>query len=324
MNTLLIGINAKFIHSNPAIRSIRDYAMEKSRLTFNIAEFTINQRVENILSEIFLLQPQIIGFSCYIWNFELIKRLVSELKMVLPGCVVFLGGPEVSYNAPEVLDKTDADIVVVGEGESVCTQLVLALESGSALETVDGLAFRTKQSIVCTKPQKLLNMDEIPFVYTSKNADLENLEHRIIYYESMRGCPFNCQYCLSGNDKSGGSSVRTRTLSQVFSHLDFFLEKRVRQVKFVDRTFNFDKNYAISIWKYLNQHDNGYTNFHFEIAAELLDAEILDFLPTVRRGFFQLEIGVQSTNKETLKCIKRITKIGELRRIISRDRKSVV
>lgn len=310
MDILMIGINAKFIHSNLAIRSIQQYAAEHGGVHLHRAEFTINQRVEFILPEIYKRKPQVVGFSCYIWNFEMVKRLANELKKVLPQTFVFFGGPEVSFNAEEVLRTTAADCVVCGEGEQSVTDLARCLEQSGDLHTVCGIVFRDGNDIVSTPPAPLLPMADVPFVYD----DLSDLEHRILYYESSRGCPFQCQYCLSGN----GQRVRMRPLEQVYRHLDFFLAHRVRQVKFVDRTFNCDRRYALSIWKYLHEHDNGYTNFHFEIAAELLNEEMLAFLPQVRKGFFQFEIGVQSTNPKTLEHIKRITKIDELRVIVKR------
>lgn len=315
MKTLLVGINAKFIHSNLAIRSISKYAKEIHNLDIDIAEYTINQRCEFILQEIYKQDPDILGFSCYIWNFELIKRLCNEIKKILPDTIIVLGGPEVSFNANEVLKSTDADLVVMGEGEEIFSNLILKLHNNPILNEnsildVLGVAYKINEKIIINECAFPPQMDNLPFVY----EDIQDLNHKIIYYESSRGCPFRCQYCLSG----AGSKVRTLSLDRVFSDLKFFLDKKVRQVKFVDRTFNFNKKYALAIWKFLHENDNGYTNFHFEIAAELLDDEIIDFLKCVRKGFFQFEIGVQSTNPKTLEHIKRITKINELRVIIKK------
>lgn len=310
IKTLLVGINAKFIHSNLAIRSLKEYAKQHYRIPIQISEYTINQRVEWILSEIYKQSPDIIGFSCYIWNYEMIKHLVCELKKVLPNTVIFLGGPEVSYSAKQVLLDTPADAVIMGEGEQVCAQLIDAIIHHHPLEQIHGITYRTKQQIIENPPANLLPMADIPFVY----QDMTDFKHRIVYYESSRGCPFHCQYCLSCND----NQVRFRPLEQVFEHLNFFLTHHVRQVKFVDRTFNCKKSYAMAIWRYLQAHDNGYTNFHFEIAAELLDEEMLSFFPSVRKGLFQFEIGVQSTNPLTLKHIQRNTQIEKLRTIIRR------
>lgn len=315
-NSLLIGINAKYIHSNLAIRSIRDFAENHFGLGVNIAEFTINQQPDFILSQIYKKMPDILGFSCYIWNYELIKRLVSELKKILPDTFIFLGGPEVSYDPDQVLKQTCADCVVIGEGEKSCSELICALNTGKPLSSVAGIVWKENGLIRKTPCGPPLSMEDLPFVYDREN--LSKLEHRILYYESSRGCPFHCQYCLSGE----GSQVRFLPLETVYRHLDFFLSQKVRQVKFVDRTFNCNKRYAMSIWQYLQQHDNGVTNFHFEIAAELLDHETITFLQTVRKGLFQFEIGVQSTNPKTLEQIQRITKIDLLREIISKLQKN--
>lgn len=308
MKTLLVGINAKYIHSNLAIRYLRDYAADRGETGILLQEFTINQRIEQILPEIYRTAPELIGFSCYIWNFSMVKRLVSELKKVLPNCLVLLGGPEVSYNAEEALRETPADFIICGEGEEAFFRLLDALRNGADLQTVSGLAYRAGKEIRVTSPAPLLSMDDLPFVYRS----MDDLEYKIIYFESSRGCPFSCQYCLSCNDRR----VRFMSLTKVYQALDFFLAQKVRQVKLVDRTFNCNSAYAMSIWRYLSEHDNGVTNFHFEIAAELLDDDTLAFLKTVRRGQFQFEIGVQSTNPRTLKAIQRITQLSLLRHII--------
>ncbi|MBS1474218.1 MAG: B12-binding domain-containing radical SAM protein, partial [Massilimaliae sp.] len=197
MKTLLVGINAKYIHSNLAIRYLRDYAAERGETGILLQEFTINQRIEQILPEIYRTAPELIGFSCYIWNFSMVKRLVSELKKVLPNCLVLLGGPEVSYNAEEALRETPADFIICGEGEEAFFRLLDALRNGADLQTVSGLAYRAGTEIRVTSPAPLLSMDDLPFVYRS----MDDLEHKIIYFESSRGCPFSCQYCLSCNDR---------------------------------------------------------------------------------------------------------------------------
>lgn len=309
MKTLLIGINAKFIHSNLAIRYLKEYAQIYYQQTLDLIEFTINQRAEFILAEIYRQSPDIIGFSCYIWNFELVVRLISEMKKILPNTIIFLGGPEVSYDPEQVLTAVPADIIVSGEGEETVSLLVKALKEDTPLTDIPGLTFRQQENILRTGAAPLPKLEQLPFVY----HNIEDLEHRILYYESSRGCPFRCQYCLSCY---GG--VRFRPLEQVFTHLDFFLKKRVAQVKFVDRTFNCNPKFAMAVWKYLSEHDNGCTNFHFEIAAELLNEEMLSFLPTVRKGLFQLEIGVQSTNPKTLEHIQRNTEIEKLRIYLKR------
>lgn len=307
--TLLVSINAKFIHSNLAIRSLKAYTEKNLPITVDIAEFTINQPIDVIMREIYQISPDIIGFSCYIWNFESVKLLLCELKKLLPHCVFLLGGPEVSYNPDEVIAETGADIVMIGEGEHTFLSLMQALLVGHSYADVNGIVYQAEGKIMITPPNEPLDLKEVPFVYGDDFSDLQN---RIVYYESSRGCPFHCQYCLSG----GNGGVRFLPLERVYSDLAHFLKANLRQVKFVDRTFNCNKQYSMAIWRYLCEQDNGITNFHFEIAAELLDDEMIDYLNHARKGLFQLEIGVQSTNVQTLTAIKRITLPDKLTPII--------
>lgn len=310
MKSLLVSINAKFIHSNLAIRSIKTYAEHNLPIKVDIAEFTINQPLDVIMREIYITKPNFIGFSCYIWNYEYIKKIVSELKKVLPNCIIMLGGPEVSYNPHEVIKQTGADIITISEGEKSCCDLLDAIMNSKPYSDVKGIVYKSGNDIIVNEPSPLLNLDDIPFVY---GEDFSEFENRIIYYESSRGCPFKCKYCLS----SDSNGVRFLSLDRVCSDLSHFLKANVRQVKFVDRTFNCDKKKAMAIWHYLIEHDNGVTNFHFEIAAELLDNEMIEYLNTARKGLFQLEIGVQSINKETLCAITRITLPDKLTPIIT-------
>ena len=317
MNFLLAAINAKYIHSNLGIYSLRRYALEKlcpaadsgteagrrGRPRIEMAEYTINHQMERILEDIYRQSPDVVGFSCYIWNILYVKEIVRDLKKVMPKVHIWLGGPEVSYDAAEILrELPEAELVMMGEGEQTFTDLVRLYErdmgSRDALMQVSGIAFRDGGGTVClNRPAPLMNLDDIPFVY----GDLSGMEHRIIYYESSRGCPFSCSYCLSSIDKS----VRFRSLELVKRELAFFLEHRVPQVKFVDRTFNCKKSHAMEIWLFLLEHDNGVTNFHFEISADLLDEEELALLKRMRPGLIQLEIGVQTTNPDTIREIRR-------------------
>lgn len=290
----LIGINAKFIHSNLAIRSIGAYVEKTTKIPIDICEFTINQPLELIIREIYKLAPDLLGFSCYIWNYELVKKLTRELKKILPKLQIYLGGPEVSYDCEEVKSETDCTGVISGEGEKAFADIVANFA---------GLKPLPESPIP-------IPLEEIPFVY---NFSKENqLANRIYYYEASRGCPFHCEYCLS----SGSGGVRFLPLERVFADLGQFLKAKVRQVKLVDRTFNCNKAYAMSIWKFLADNDNFCTNFHFEIAAELLDDEMIAFLQTVRAGLFQFEIGVQSTNEPTLQAISRNTDTEKLTRTV--------
>lgn len=299
MKTLLVGINAKFIHSNLAIRCLKKYTEEKQNIKIDICEYTINQQQELIMREIYKQKPDVIGFSCYIWNYELIKNLVFELKKLMPNVIIFLGGPEVSFNSIEVLETVPCDLVICGEGEEIFCEFITCLNENKNYFNVKGITYRLNDEIIQNEQMPPIKLDDVPFVYD----EFFNLENRIVYYEASRGCPFKCQYCLS----SGSKGVRFLSLKRVFRDLKVFLDANVRQVKFVDRTFNCNKDYSMAIWKFLSENDNGITNFHFEMAAELIDEEMINFLHTVRKGLFQFEIGVQSTNKKTLKAIKRAT-----------------
>lgn len=296
MKTLLIGINAKYIHSNLAIRYLKAYALSKGEFDIQLAEFTINQQLDLILREILKIKPSIIGFSCYIWNFDYIQKLVVTLKKLLPNVIIFLGGPEVSFNALEVITQTSCDAVICGEGEQAFFELLTSIQRGEPISEI----------IECSKS---VSLDDIPFVYTN----YDDLQNRIVYYEASRGCPFNCQYCLSGSE----GSVRVLSHERVFSDLEKFLKAEIPQVKFIDRTFNANRSYAMDIWRFLSSNDNGITNFHFEIAAELLTDEMIEFLQTTRQGLFQFEIGVQSTNPPTLLAIKRNTDTELLTKIVT-------
>lgn len=313
MKYLLAAINAKYIHSNLGIYSLKRYAEEALKSSKNteeiqieLGEYTINHQMDQILQDIYRRNPDVAGFSCYIWNILFVKELVRNLKKVMPQVRIWLGGPEVSYDAEHILTELpEADLVMLGEGEETFRQLVElserkmeGQEERDAWSELRGIAYRTEEGAVhSTGPAVLMNLDEIPFSY----ENLEGLDHRIIYYESSRGCPFSCSYCLSSIDKS----VRFRSLSLVKQELLFFLERKVPQVKFVDRTFNCKKSHSMEIWRFLLEHDNGVTNFHFEVSADLLGEEELSLIRQMRPGLIQLEIGVQTTHPETIAEIRR-------------------
>lgn len=307
-STLLVGINAKFIHTNLAIRSLKANAGEYESQV-EIAEYTINHRREEILQGIYQKKPAILGFSCYLWNIEYVMCLVCDLKKILPDITIMLGGPEVSYHPEEVLRQhEEIDLVMVGEGERTFYEYMLYRqeEAGkTALADIAGLVYREGKEIRRTAPRPALDMDELVFPY----RDLEGLEHRILYYESIRGCPFSCSYCLSSIEKT----VRFKSPEKTEGELDFFLRHQVPQVKFVDRTFNCNHDYAYRIWKYIGEHDNGITNFHFEIGGDLLRQEDFELLDTFRPGLVQFEIGVQSTNPDTIQAIRRTMNLQTLR-----------
>ena len=318
MKVLLAAINAKYIHSNLGIYSLKTYGEKMLKewglaeeAKVSLAEYTINHQMEQILQDIYKRKPDVIGFSCYIWNISYVKMILADIKKVLPDVKIWAGGPEVSYHAEAFLKEEPAvDIVMMGEGEITFAHFLKALLEGEELKQVPGLMLRNDDgTITDTGFRQVMDMSQIPFPYAF--MDMKELEHRIIYYESSRGCPFSCAYCLSSIDKK----LRFRSLDLVLPELEWFLQAKVPQVKFVDRTFNCKKSHAMAIWQYIRDHDNGITNFHFEIAADLLDKDELDLLSTMRPGLVQLEIGVQSTNEKTLETIRRKTDIEEIRQI---------
>lgn len=315
MKVLLTAINAKYIHSNLGVYCLKAYAekkLEKKGLCaeIRICEYTINNQMEKILGDLYRKKPDIAAFSCYIWNIAYVRRLLTDLKKVLPKVQIWLGGPEVSYNAEEILTElSQAAGVIVGEGEETFQELLASFLTGKTdLSQIPGLVYRDQGGAIRkTGPRLAMDLNQIPFVY----GNLEQFENRILYYESSRGCPFSCSYCLSSIDKT----VRFRDLELVKKELDFFLENRVPQVKFVDRTFNCKKNHSMAIWQYILDHDNGITNFHFEIAADLLGEEELAILKQMRPGLIQLEIGVQTVNPAAIAEIRRTMDLQKVKEI---------
>ncbi len=312
MRVLLIAVNAKYIHSNPAVYSLRAYAQaalgDLPEVGIEIAEYTINQNTENILADIYRRKPDIAAFSCYIWNWNTIQELLPELPKLLPDTRLWLGGPEVSFHAEKILAQyTQLTGIMVGEGEETFTQLVRFYHAPKGqLQDIPGLVLPQGR----TQPRELTDMSKLPFLY----EDLGKFQNRIIYYESQRGCPFRCAYCLSAIDKS----VRLRDIETVKKELQYFLDHKVSQVKFIDRTFNCNAAHALAIWRYLLENDNGVTNFHFEIAADLMTEEELEVLKQMRPGLIQLEIGVQSTNEQTLHAINRYMSLEHLRQVVDK------
>ena len=309
---VLASLSAKFIHSSLALRYLTRFADNGARHNLQTMEFTINQRLEFIADELFRQQPDVILFSCYIWNVEMLKQLCPLLKKIMPDCILGFGGPEVSYESETFLwDNPTIDLVMRGEGEMVFTQLLNYLDYGQpeSLQEIKGLTFRQEGEIFSTPQQEPLDLALLPFPYEEEFQDVQN---QIIYYETQRGCPYSCGYCLSSIEKG----VRFVPLEKVLPELQLFLDAKVRQVKFIDRTFNCKKSHAMAIWRYLHEHDNGVTNFHFEITADLLDQETIDFLKTVRKGLFQFEIGVQSTNPQTISAINRNVDFDKLSGIV--------
>ncbi len=353
MKILLIAINAKYIHSNPAVYSLCAYAGKRLAPYIEIAEYTINNKKEEILADIFRRNPDVAAFSCYIWNWSMVNSILTELAKIIPGIHIWLGGPEVSYNPNELIENNPMVTgIMVGEGEETfkelaehyCSKADLSIE-GKSLDKISGIVYYTRLYIqrqitaqsesiyqksecreneaVSLLPQESayaeirhtpmrepMDISKLPFLY----ENLHSFENRIIYYESSRGCPYKCSYCLSSIDKT----VRLRDMETVKKELQFFLDNKVKQVKFVDRTFNCNHAHALEIWEYLSKHDNGVTNFHFEIAADIISEEELEILAKLRPGLAQMEIGVQTVNPETLKEIRRTSNLDRLYEAVKR------
>ena len=313
LKILLAACNAKYIHSNLAVYNLKSCSGEYSHNVV-IKEYTINQIQDDILKDIYLEQPDVICFSCYIWNISFVKELVPDLKKILPHVDFWAGGPEVSYDAVEFLKKNPAFFgVMVGEGEETVHELAgyYIERNPENLKEIRGVAFHDETKvpdIAHTGWRELMDLSKVPFAY----SNLTEFKNRIIYYESSRGCPFSCSYCLSSIDKK----LRFRDIELVKKELQFFIDNKVPQVKFVDRTFNCKHDHAMAIWRYITEHDNGITNFHFEISADLLREEELALMKTMRPGLIQLEIGVQSTNPQTIKAIRRTMDFEKLKGIV--------
>ena len=313
MKILLAACNAKYIHSNLAVYNLKSCSGEYSSRVV-VKEYTINQIRDDILKDIYLEQPDVVCFSRYIWNISFVRELVPDLKKILPQVEFWAGGPEVSYDAVEFLKKNPAFFgVMVGEGEETFHELAgyYIERKPETLSGIRGVAFRDEnkgRDIVHTGWRELMDLSKVPFAY----SNLTEFKNRIIYYESSRGCPFSCSYCLSSIDKK----LRFRDIELVKKELQFFIDNKVPQVKFVDRTFNCKHDHAMEIWRYITENDNGITNFHFEISADLLRAEELALMKTMRPGLIQLEIGVQSTNPQTIKAIRRTMDFEKLKGIV--------
>lgn len=311
MKIILAACNAKYIHSNLAVYDLQAYARQYQQHIL-LKEYTINQQKDEIMKDLYEEKPDVICFSCYIWNISFVKELAEDLKKVLPSVPFWAGGPEVSFDAEAFLAANPAfDGVMVGEGEETFLELAgYYVDHRKSLEQIRGIAFRKENQVLHNGWREIMDLSKVPFPY----KDLQDFGHRIIYYESSRGCPFSCSYCLSSVDKK----LRFRSLDLVRKELQFFLDHKVPQVKFVDRTFNCKHDHAMAIWKYIVEHDNGVTNFHFEIAADLLREEELELMATMRPGLIQLEIGVQSTNLQTLEAIHRKTDFSRICQIVER------
>ena len=310
MKILLAACNAKYIHSNPAVYDLRAFA-DCYRDSILLREYTINQTKDEVMKDIFRSGADIVCFSCYIWNISYIRDLLPDLKKILPGTAFWAGGPEVSFDGENFLKENPSLTgIMMGEGESTFLDLAAYyLEGKGSLEAIPGIIYRRDDKMIHNGLRELMDLSQVPFTY----EHVEDFANRIIYYESSRGCPFFCSYCLSSVDKK----LRFRELSLVKKELQFFLDKKVPQVKFVDRTFNCRHDHAMEIWQYIYDHDNGITNFHFEVSADLIREEELELMSRMRPGLIQLEIGVQSTNPETIQAIRRTMNLDRLKKTVA-------
>lgn len=301
MKILLTTLNSKFIHTNLAIRYLKQMVKDIEDINVDIREYTINNELDFILKDIYTNNYDVILFSTYIWNVNDIVKLCNNLKKVKPNIKIALGGPEVTYDSEEAMKKYDfIDYILYGEGELIFRDFTKYLMGDMKIEDVDGIVYRSNDSIITNKPMKLLeNLDLIPSPY--EELDKKEYENRIVYYETSRGCPFNCQYCLS----SAIEGLRYFSIDRVKKDLKKLIDARVSQIKFIDRTFNANKKFAMEIMKFLMENDNGYTTYHFEVTAHLLTDDMLEFLKDCKEGLFQFEIGVQSTNEKVLDAVGR-------------------
>ncbi|EPB9403037.1 B12-binding domain-containing radical SAM protein [Clostridium perfringens] len=295
MKILLTAINSKYIHSNLAVRYLKAFTKD---LDFqgDIKEFSINDRVENILEGIIEEKPDVVAFSCYIWNMEFVNRLAELIKLVDPNIEILYGGPEVSYEGKEFLENHEGEYVIVGEGEKTFREFVLYKLGEGKIEDIKGLNYKRNGKVFENPKRPEMDMNELVFPYTYE----EDINNKIVYYEASRGCPFKCKYCLS----SVMHGVRFLDVERVKKELKYFMERGLKLVKFVDRTFNCNREYTVELLKYLSEQDTE-TRFHFEVAADLLTEEQIEILNNAPKGRFQLEVGVQTTNNEVLHNINR-------------------
>ncbi len=301
MKIILTSLNAKFVHTSLSVYSLKAFAKEYKE-NVHIIEFTINNDLDYCLSTLVAQNPDAIGFSTYIWNINETLSLISNLKKVLPNTKIILGGPEVSFDPKSYLDS--ADFVVSGEGEKPFYELLQHFDNKKELSAIDGICYKENSEVKENICGQAISMSDIPFVY----EEIDSFENKIIYYESSRGCPYSCSYCLS----SSTNGVRFLDENRVKNDLTFFLKNKPKQVKFVDRTFNAKIDHTLMIWKFLIDNDNGFTNFHFEISANTITDEMIELLKTARVGLFQFEIGVQSTNEKTLSQVDRTLKTEQI------------
>lgn len=315
MKTLLVSLDSKFIHSNLALKYIKSYCADS--FDMEIKEFTINQKIEYITDEIISSKAELICFSCYIWNVEYINEIIYILKTANPNVKILLGGPEVSYEIETImLSNPFIDFIIFGEGEISFKEFLVAIHENKALSDINGLAYRSNDEIIINKARELnFDLDILAFPYeNNNNIKVINDSNKIIYYESSRGCPFRCAFCMSSIDKS----VRTFSLERVKKDLLILLNSEARQIKFVDRTFNADYKRAMKIMQFIVENNKKEMSIHFEITADIINDEFLEFLKLMPINMFQFEIGVQSANEKTLCEINRKTDIERLMLVVNK------
>ncbi|GAA0126383.1 B12-binding domain-containing radical SAM protein [Clostridium sp. CTA-19] len=308
MKVLLVGVNAKYIHSNLAIRYLKAYT-EELNYDCETIEFSINDNIERVVADIIEKKPSVLGFSCYIWNLEYVERIANTVKRIDENITIFYGGPEVSYDGKGFLENNVGEFLIEGEGEETYKEFIINKLKEYNGETIDwsninGLYFKEENKVKYSGRRNLMNMEQIVFPY-EENEDLEN---KIVYYEASRGCPFNCKYCLS----STFHGVRFLDIERVKKELKYFIDKKVRLVKFVDRTFNCNEEFANKIWNFLIENHCD-TRFHFEISADLLREKSIKTLSKAKVGLFQFEVGVQTTNDNVLANINRHVNFSEIK-----------
>lgn len=316
---LLVGINAKYIHSNLGIYCIESYARKKGITDSQLcmAEYTINQSVDYVMADIYEKKPDMIAFSCYIWNIDFIVNLSRELHKVSPEVALWYGGPEVSFDAIAQLERYPwITGIIEGEGEETFYEVAKLYIEGreEQLSKVKGITFRDGDNIIKNVSRPRMELDDVVFPYYDR---MDNLANRIVYYETSRGCPYGCSYCLSSVEKN----VRFRSMELVRKELKFFIDAKVPQVKFVDRTFNCNHEHTMEIWKFINENDNGITNFHFELSADLLTDKEIEYVNKFRPGLVQFEIGVQTANSDTLREIHRNPDLTTLKENVAKVHK---
>jgi anaerobic magnesium-protoporphyrin IX monomethyl ester cyclase len=316
MNVLLTTLNAKYIHTSLALRYLKAFCQDDFKV--DLVEYTIKDPAMNVVSDLFQRKPDVIGFSCYIWNIEETIQIISMLKKVLPEVKIVLGGPEVSYDVDFWMNRLqDVDFIVVGEGEETLHHLLTEMKGEQKYHFVYGLAYRKGDEVVINPPRPKLDLNRIPSPFYFKE-DIPNLGNRVTYFETSRGCPFSCQFCLSSIEVG----VRYFDIERTKRDLLHLIESGAKLIKFVDRTFNIKRDYAMEIFQFLIENHQGCV-FQFEITADIMRPEVLDYLAeNAPPGIFRFEIGVQSTNDVTNDIVKRRQNFTKLARTVTKIKES--